>query len=347
MKYCSICGIENIDSALYCKNCGKKIVKTVNKNNQSISNSQNYKHKLGNIKPVLLLSVIGIVAVIISALVFASGIFTEELFGGVDESDYNPTSNKVPIAGGPTASLQCIATGGNALTTPYIDHTAVYGYYMNDTRIGSVSFTNTGEELYEGELCNKIVGSGTFDIEIYSLLIEMSFDIEGYESIHDSSLMYCGYDFTGGYAGFTVDMQGTVEVDKDNKEITSTVTSSFTGTISTVIKVSDDFWTKTTFNDILYVGYVNEVSYTASAGGYDTPMLLKISVIGQEDVVVEKGIFEDCFIVKIEQITGGTTITSYMWIDENNVCPKMQISNSATMGYGNDLTIELEEYYKS
>lgn len=346
MKYCSICGVENINNALYCKNCGKKIVKTANTNNQSITNSQNHKKTLGKTKPVILLSIIGIAAVIISALVFSSGVFNGELFGGVDGSDYNPTGSKVPVAGGPTASLQCIATGGNALTTPYIGHTAVYGYYMNDTRIGSVSFTNTGEELYEGELCNKIIGSGTFDIEIYNLLIEMNFDIEGYESTYDSSLMYCGYDFTGGYAGFTVDMQGTVDVDKDNKEITSTVTSSFTGTISTVIKVSDDFWTKTTFNDVLYVGYENEVSYTASAGGYDTPILLRISVIGQEDVTVEKGVFKDCFIVKIEQITGGITTTSYMWIDENNVCPKMQISNSAVIGYGN-LTIELEEYYKT
>lgn len=346
MKNCSICGIENIDNAIYCKNCGKKIVRTANSNNQPIQTSQSNKITLGKIKPIVLLSVVGIAVILISAFIFASGVLNEELFGGAKGSNYNPTSNKIPAAGGPTASLQCIATGGNALTTPYIGHTAVYGYYMNDTRIGSVSFTNTGEELYEGELCNRIVGSGTFDIEVYNLGIEMSFEIEGYESIYDSSLMYCGYDFTGGYAGFNVEMQGTVDVDKDNKEITSTVTSSFTGTISTVIKVTDDFWSKTNFNDILYVGYVNEVSYTASAGEYDTPILLRISVIGQEDVIVKKGIFEDCFIVEIEQITGGTTTTSYMWIDENNVCPKMQISNSAGIGFG-DLTIELEEYYKT
>ena len=51
--------------------------------------------------------------------------------------------------------------------------------------------------------------------------------------------------------------------------------------------------------------------------------------------------------MKIEQESGFTTTTSYMWIDGNNICPKMQISNSATsFGYG-DLTIELEEYYKN
>ena len=46
-----------------------------------------------------------------------------------------------------------------------------------------------------------------------------------------------------------------------------------------------------------------------------------------------------------DQVAEGSTTTQYMWIDENDVCPKMQISNSAAaLGYG-ELTIELEEYY--
>jgi hypothetical protein len=173
----------------------------------------------------------------------------------------------------------------------------------------------------------------------------MSFDIEGYETTYDSTLQYCDYDFTVSYDSYSIGMQGIVEVDKYNNEITSTVSSSMIGTVSTVITVSDDFWTKTNLQDNLYVGYTNEVSYTASVSGYDTAVLLRISVTGQEDVTVEKGTFEDCFVVKIEQMAGVTTTTSYMWIGENDVCPKMQISNSvAALGYG-DLIIELEEYY--
>jgi hypothetical protein len=118
-----------------------------------------------------------------------------------------------------------------------------------------------------------------------------------------------------------------------------------TGSISTVIEVPDDFWTTTNLEDNLYVGYTGEVSYTTSVSGYDTDVTMEISVIGQEDVTVAKGTFEDCYIVKINQTSGSITTTSYMWIDENNVCPKMQISNSeAFLGYG-DIVIELEEYY--
>jgi hypothetical protein len=109
--------------------------------------------------------------------------------------------------------------------------------------------------------------------------------------------------------------------------------------------VTDDFWSKTNLQDVLYVGYSNEVTYTTSVSGYDTDITLKITVIGQEDVTVEKGTFEDCYIIEIEQDSGVVSTTSYMWIDENYVCPKMQISNSAaSLGYG-DLVIELEEYY--
>jgi hypothetical protein len=173
----------------------------------------------------------------------------------------------------------------------------------------------------------------------------MSFDIEGYESVSDASLMYCNYDFTVGYESYSIDMQGNIDVDKYNNEITSTVYSYFTGTISTVISVSEDFWTKTSLQDNLYVGYTNEITYTANAMGIDSSINLLISVTGQEDITVGKGIFEDCYVVKIDQETGDNIITSYMWIDENDVCPKMQISNSAVaLGYG-DLTIELEEYY--
>ncbi len=136
-----------------------------------------------------------------------------------------------------------------------------------------------------------------------------------------------------------------MNVDKENGKIMTTIYDSATGSITTVIEVPDDFWTTTNLQDNLYVGYINEVSYTMSVDGYNTAVILRISVTGQEDVTVAKGTFEDCYKVKIEQMTGVVTTTSYMWIDQNNICPKMQISNSAaSLGYG-DLTLELEEYY--
>ena len=371
MKYCPMCGVENIGTACFCKSCGKKIGENIINNNQPVQAPPNqnmslqaygqpYPYSLQpphrNMKPFIAIAGVGIALIVVFALLLTSGVFTSGLLGGNDGSGGvsgaggcggGTGTTKIAVAGGPTASIQSIATGGNALTTPAVSHTAEYGYYLSGEKIGSISFTNTGEEYYGGELCNKIIGDGSFNFDIYNQDIGMSFDIEGYESTYDSSLMYCDYDFAISYDAFSFSMQGTVDVDKYSNEITSTLESSMPeiDTVTTVITVSDDFWTKTSFQDNLYIGYVNEVYYTATAWGYDTSVLLSISVTGQEDVAVGKGTFTDCYVVKIEQDAGVTTTTSYMWIDENGVCPKMLISNSAAaMGY-RDLIIELEEYY--
>ena len=355
MKYCPMCGMENIGDADFCKSCGAKFVETTSNYDQPVQQkpssnrtlqyyAQPYPYSLQSPsrirKPIMAIAAIGITAVVVIALLFSAGIFTDGLFS---ETSADSSTTKIPVTGGPTASLQSIATGGNALTTPAEDHTAVYGYYMGQTRIGSISFTNVGEEYYQGTLCNKIEGSGTFDLEIDSYSIRMNFDIEGYESTYDASLRYLDYEITVSYSTMSMGMQGTVDVDRENNEITSTMYTPTTGTISAVITVSDEFWSKTNLQDSLYVGYVKEVAYTTSVSGDDTDVTLRISVTGQEDVTVGKGTYEDCYIVKIEQTIGAVTTTSYMWIDENGVCPKMQLSdNFASLG---ELIIELEEYY--
>lgn len=353
MKYCTNCSAENIEKASFCINCGTKfeeIIKAENRpvniltdqNTQQQYYGKNYPYAsqppLKNKKPIITITVICIATALIIASLFISGVFTG---GGAN----NLNINKIPAAGGPRGNLQSIATGGNALTTPDIFHTAVYGYYMNGSKIGSISFTNKGEEYYLGKLCYKIEGGGKFNIDIYNQQLEMSFNINGYVTKYDLTLMYYNYEFSIEYYGFSMDMSGIINVDIENGIITVDIYSSMTGTISTIIEVPDDFWTTTNLEDNLYVGYANIVYYTTSASGYNTDVSMKISVIGQEDVTVSKGTFEDCYIVKIEQTNGGTTTISYMWIDENNVCPKMQILNSAVpLGYG-DLVIELEEYY--
>ena len=355
MKYCPECGIDNIDNAAFCKGCGIKIADNIVTNNQpmnEVTNENTMPQYYGqpyqyppqptsrNVKPIIAIATVGIAAIVILAVLFMSGVFT----GGLS----NPTVNIIPASDGPTGSLQSIATGSNVLTTPKSGYTAAYGYYMSGAKIGSISFANTGQEYYQGELCNKIDGSGTFDFGSYGGdSIEMSFDISGYETVSDSTLLYYDYDFNIDYSTYNVDMEGTVNIDRENGEITSTVYSSMTGSIETVMEVSDEYWTITNIQDNLYVGYSSEVTYTASVYEIDTDVTISISVIGQEDVTVTRGTYEDCYKVKIEQTSSGVTTTSYMWLNEYNVCPKMQISNSvAALGYG-DFTIELEEYNTS
>ena len=353
MKYCNRCNVENLEKASFCINCGTKIDDIIkaenrpvniqtNKNTQQQYYGQPYPYPLQpsskNKKPIIAIIVICIATAIIIASLFISGVFT-----GGGSNNFN--INKIPVAGGPRGNLQSLATGGNALTTPDIFHTAVYGYYMNGSKIGSISFTNKGEEYYLGKLCYKIEGGGIFDIQIYNQQLEMDFNINGYVTKSDLTLQYYNYEFSVGYNGYSMDMSGTIYVDIESGKITLDIYSSMIGSISKVIEVPNDFWTTTNLQDNLYVGYSNEVYYSTNVSGYNTDVSMKISVIGQEDVTVSKGTFEDCYIVKIEQTNGGTTTISYMWIDENNVCPKMQILNSSVpYGYG-DLVIQLEEYY--
>ena len=352
MKYCNRCNVENLEKASFCINCGTKFEDIIKAENRpvNIQTNQNTQQKyyvqpysypskpsLKNKKPIIAITVICIATALVIASLFISGVFP----GGSN----NFNINKIPVAGGPRGNLQSLATGGNALTTPDIFHTAVYGYYMNGSKIGSISFTNKGEEYYLEKLCYKIEGGGIFDIQIYNQQLEMDFNINGYVTKSDLTLQYYNYEFSVGYNGYSMDMSGTIYVDIESGKITLDIYSSMIGSISTVIEVPNDFWTITNLQDNLYVGYSDEVYYTISVSGYNTDVSMKISVIGQEDVTVAKGTFEDCYVVKIDQTSSGITTTSYMWIDENNVCPKMQISNSAaSFGYG-DIIIELEEYY--
>ena len=348
MKYCVMCGIENFDDAVFCNSCGAKFEENISTNTQSTNTATNQnptpqyygqpytpKPPSKNIKPSIAIIAIGITVVLIFALLYVTGVFP----GGASSS-----SLKIPASGGPRGNLQSL-TSGNTLVIPDIDHTAVFGYYVNGFRLGSLSFTNKGEESYLGETCYKIQGTGIIDLELYNQSIEMNININGYEVKSDSLLIYYNYDLNMEYLSNVIDMIGTITVDKENGQITSTSYSSLTGSTSAVIEVPSDFWTKTNLQDNLYVGYFDEVNYTININGSETDVNIKISVNGQQDVTVTKGTFEDCYIVVIEQTIDSTTTTSYMWVDENFVCPKMQIPNStASVGYG-DLTMELEEYY--
>lgn len=343
MKYCPECGMENLEDAGFCMNCGTKLEVKIPTNEsygpQYYGQPQQYTPQKPSrkYKPIIaIVVVIGVVALLIGALL-AMGLLT----GG---SDSGSDIIKIPVSGGPKVNLQSIATGsgtygGNALTQPAEDHTAVYGYYMGSSKFGEISFTNQGDEYYQGKTCKKITGSGNFNIELYGQSMKMNFDIDAYTLKSDETLVYCNFDFSV-VSPISFDMDAIIDVDRDNNEITYTVNSDMIS-ISNVIEVSEDYWTDTDIEDNLYVGYSKEVSYTVSTYGYDVTVDMEISVIAQEDVTVGKGTFEDCYKVQIEQ--DGAAM-AYVWLDEDGICPKIQIAPSATTGLG-DFTIELLGYY--
>jgi hypothetical protein len=352
-KNCPICGIENPKEAVYCGYCGSRFiveglsnitpVKQRNSDNQMTQHyemNQQYstpKKSSRKNKYIISITVIGVVAILIGALLI-TGFLNDTVIN-------NPTINKIPAKGGPKVNIESIVSGGNALATPAEGHTAVYGYYLNSSKIGEIFFTSIGEEVYGGKQCDKIIGGGNFDFEIYDQSVGVNFDIDAYISKSDGILTNSHYSFDLNIP-YNINMDMILDIDKEEGEITVTVDGSLMSSTSTVIKVTDDYWDCTLLKDNLYVGFIKEVAYTMNVYGYDAEVNLKISVIGLEDVTVKKGTFEDCYIVQIEQIQGYTTTTSKIWIDEDGICPKMQIGSSGSSSISYEgMTIELEEYY--
>ncbi|KYK20967.1 hypothetical protein AYK21_01065 [Thermoplasmatales archaeon SG8-52-2] len=352
-KYCQDCGANNSNEAGFCLNCGTKLRQYYQENNlfekeednQSIAYQKNQEMSqqpisnapTKNYKFLTVISVIFISAVIIGAYLISGFIFTE--------GTSNPSINKVAVKGGPKINIESIVNSGNALTTPEIGHTAVYGYYMSGEKLGELSFTTVGQENYKGEQCYKIIGGGSYNFEIYGQSMDLGFDINAYVSKSDGKLAFFDYDFDINQP-FNIDMSMTLDINKENGEITVTVDSSMMESQSTLIKTSEDYWDCTLLKDDLFEGYLKEVAYTMSVMGIETEVNLIISVTGVEDVTVNQGTFEDCYVVEIEQDQGIASSTSIIWIDEDGICPKMQLGGSSTSSFSYEgMIIELEEYY--
>ncbi len=352
-KFCPLCGIENPKEAVYCRHCGARFDIRIPSNNTSIQQGNNDspkpqyydttqpysipKKSFRKYKPMIAIAVTGVVAILIGAFLITGYLHDE----GINDTYIN----KIHVKGGPKANIESIVSSGNALTTPAEGHTAVYGYYLSSNKIGEISFTTEGEEIYGGKQCDKITGGGNFNFNIYGQSFGVDFDIGAYISKSDGILSNCHYSFDFNKP-YNMNMDMILDIDKEEGEIKVTVDSSMMSSTSTVIKVSDEYWECTLLEDNLYVGYTKEVTYTLNAYGYDAEVNLKISVIGQEDVTVKKGIFEDCYIVQIDQEQGYATTTSKIWIDEDGICPKMQLGSSSSSSISYEgMTIELEEYY--
>ena len=359
-KYCPICGKENLQEAVTCINCGANFQGNVPTNNgpaQQATYESGMPHYYGQTQqytpkksPKKVMSIIVVAAALIIS-VFLIGSFLGE--GPLkDMDDQYEDEHKMHVAGGPEANLESIVSGGNALTTPAVGHTAVYGYYMGYNRLGEILFKNKGEETYNGEYCDKIYGNGYLNFDVFGVVMGTEFDLSAYVTKADSVLLHSVYSFNFNQP-FKMDMEMTLDLDKNNGEITMTAYNSMTGSISTVIEVSEDYWNIKLLEENLYLGYIEEITYTTSVAGYETTVTLRISIVGIEDVTVPKGTFEDCYRVEIEQIDALTlsTTTQKIWITGDGMCPKMEIIGiTSTFDYeemSEGMSIELEEYYIS
>ena len=337
-KICPICGLENIDEANVCVNCGAKFqeikpertIMPEHQTNESTTpqyygQSQQYTPKQSSNKMRILIAFIAI-GVVISLLlvVFLNPLNTSQTL-------------EVYTGSGPKVSLQSL-TNGNAMAIPELGHTAVYGYYIAGTRIGEISYTTEDEITYQGEECLKITGVGSFNMDMYGYQMDFSYDYISYVSKSDYRLVYSEYNYEYTEPS-TMEMTMIMSADKESGEITIT-----TNGIDTVMKMPEEYWQLSDLSNNIYVGYEKDLTYTTESQGMETEVNMKISVKEKEDVTVKLGTFLDCYQIEIETEQNGITSTTTLWVNEEGITPKMEVDTGSGSVISMKIVFKLENY---
>jgi len=301
------------------------------------SYQKKYKKKPRNLKPII--TIIGIVA-IVACLIGVIFLLPTNNSNIISEK-YVEIMNT-----GPKASVQSLANG-NTLVVPELGFTGVYGYYISNSKMGEISFSSQGLEIYDEEMCIKVIGSGNFESEISGQNMDLNYNYEAYIAYDDNNLKYMNFKMN--YQEYEIDLQMTSN--EETGEITSSYTfEGFDGIdTTTVMKMSEEYWEITDAFEYFYEGYEKEYSYTSESFGYETETTIKLIVTGKEDVVVPAGKFENCYILETGTGSGNDFSSSTVsWVNDEGIVPKIEVKTS-TMGIG-DLpvtTLKLEEYYEN
>jgi hypothetical protein len=192
-------------------------------------------------------------------------------------------------------------------------HSAIYGYYHQESRVGEVQFTlaNTGTYQFEGEFdinatIGEVGGSFSGEAEHFSDSIPRCTSFS--KSYKDSSLP------------FPTAIDAAIFVD---------VTTEMT------LLLPPERW------GAIHVGYSAQFTPMISYGG-TAEVNVEMTAIGNEDVAVPSGTYENCFVVNGTQPDMDLEMT--LWVTEQGVVPQAEIT-MALRGVGPlTLTMKLEHY---
>ena len=262
-------------------------------------------------------SIIGAIAIIVVII-----LLTIVITGCTEET-------KIYNGSGPQINLQSIATG-NTIAVPELGHTAVYGFYMNDERIGDITYSTEEEEIYEGIDCYKITGSG----DIPGGLSGTTYDFVCYSAISDNALVYSRYTY------YTDDIETnyTARVDRETRKMITEVAGT-----EVVYTMPESFWEISDLYNDLDLDYEKQISIKSDTGGSEMEIILKITVSKIEDVNTPIGIFKDCFKVDMEIKQQAFTSTTSIWINDQGITPKIEVVLTQG-GAAATVTTILEEY---
>jgi hypothetical protein len=265
-----------------------------------------------NDKPILGINAI-IVVIILSTIAIT---------GCVEET-------KIYTGSGPQINLQSITTG-NTIAVPELGHTAIYGFFMDNERVGDITYSTEKEEVYEGTDCYKITGTG----DMSGGLTGLKYNFVSYIAKSDNSLVFSRYTY---YSGDT-ETNYTSRADRDTgKMITEVAGTEVTYTMP------ESFWEISDLHNELDLDYEKQITIRSETGGSELEIIINITVSKIEDVKTPIGIFKDCYKVDMQIKQQTFTTTTSVWINDQGITPKMEVYLTQGSSEGSVTTI-LEDY---
>jgi hypothetical protein len=192
-------------------------------------------------------------------------------------------------------------------------HSAIYGYYFQESRVGELQFTSvdTGTYQFEGEFNIDItigeVGA-SFDGEVGDFKNSVPQSKSGGGSYEDSSLP------------FPTAIDAAIFVDV-TREMTFLLPPECWGNIN--------------------VGYSAQFTYMIHLGGIPE-VTVEMTAIEKKDVVVPSGTYENCYVVDGTQPEMDLEVT--LWVTEQGVVPQAEITMAVRGVDPLTLTMKLEHY---
>jgi hypothetical protein len=190
-------------------------------------------------------------------------------------------------------------------------HSATYGYYRQEARVGEVQFrsVDTGAYQFEGE----------FDIDTTVGEVKASFDGElgdFRDSVPQSTSFGRSYDDSSLPFPTAIDTDIFIDL-----------------TTRMMLLLPPERW------GAIHAEYSTQFTPMISYGG-PAELNVEMTAIGTEDVVVPSGTYENCFVVNGTQPDMDLDIT--LWVTEQGVVPQAEITMAVRGVDHLTLTMKLE-----
>ena len=195
-------------------------------------------------------------------------------------------------------------------------HSATYGYYFQESRVGELQFASVGNRTYQ-----TYQFEGEFNIDITIGEVGASFDGEVGDfrnSVPQSKSSGGSYEDSS--LPFPTAIDAAIFVDV-TREMTFLLPPERWGAID--------------------VGYLEQFTSMIPLGGIPE-VTVNMTAIGKEDAVVPSGTYENCFVVNGTQPEMDLEIT--LWVTEQGIVPQAEITMAVRGVDPLTLTMKLEHY---